>query len=419
MDNKKRNITGAYPGSSGAPQTKKVKNPAGSYPGKKAVSKREQPAAEPTEQVAEQTTAKRFRARMLFTKEALLQYRSTLIYYSCILVVSILLATWICDVGNELLGLIRLDREVTVTIEKDSSLGDVADVLADADIIDHPVIFEFYCKLKNTESFSEGDYTVNCKDDYNHIISSLKASKEKNKTLTFTVREGQTQEEIVTELCDSLKYLKREELENVLQNYDFSEYSFLEDLPARNYRLEGYLYPGEYEMKEGESALAVVERMLDRFEEQVLNEENKKLIDRSDYSLDELITLASILQKEGGKSLAKGAQVYFNRLESDFPYLQSQATVAYILPAEHEAITKDDIKVDDPYNTYRNEGLTPGPITNPGKAAIGAVLSPEETDAEFFVTGENGTMYFAESLSEHRRNMEKAKEPIRGTETVS
>ena len=421
MDQKKRNITGAYPGAGGTSQPKKKKNPAGSYPGKKALHKKEQPMEdlpipEPyEEEIIEKP--KRFRSKMIFSKENLRQYRNTLIYYTCMLVVSIFLAAWLCNVGNELLGLIRPDKETTVTIEEESSAKEVAKVLKEAGVINHPRVFSLYCKLEKAE-FESGDFTVNSKDDYNHIIYALSGSSEEHATQTFTIKVGQTQEEIVTMLCDELEYFEREPFEKVLQTYDFSEYSFLKDLPMRNYRLEGYLYPGEYEMQEGESALAVIERILDRFEEQVLTEENKELLEKSDYSLDELITLASILQMEGGDNMKKGAAVYFNRLESDFPYLQSQATVAYILPAEHGEITAEDIKVDDSYNTYRNEGIPTGPITNPGKDAISAVLAPEESEALFFVTDSKGKMTFADTLSAHRSNLKKVSKP-RGTETIS
>ncbi len=418
MDQKKRNITGAYPGAGGASPAKKIKNPAGSYPAPKKPSAKEQIKEErPLEQSV--ARPKKFQAKMLFSKENLLQYRNTLIYYSCILVVSIFLAAYLCGVGNEVLGLIRPDKEVIVTLEEGSSTGAIARELKKAGIIEHPVVFRLYSMLKKADGkYEHGEFTVNCKDDYNHIIATLRATSEDKKILSFEIHEGQTQEELVADLCDSKKYLEREELEKVLQTYDFSDYSFLKKLPERNYRLEGYLYPGEYEMTKGESALAVVERILDRFEEQVLTEENKKLIKRSKYSLDELITLASILQEEGGKELAKGAQVYFNRLKSNFPYLQSQATIAYILPAGHEKISAEDLTARDSYNTYLNEGLTPGPIGNPGKEAIGAVLSPEATEALYFVTAENGAMYFAESASEHRENLRRVESLVGGTETV-
>lgn len=426
MDDKKRNVTGAYPGAGGAPRPKKNTNPSGAYPGRRPAGDAGQPAEKAAgvpqaEEAGQVAPKKKFRFSDLFTKETMQKYWKTMVYYSCIFVVSVLLAAWICGIGNEVLGLIRPDKEITVNIAENSSTMQIAKELKKAGIIDHPYVFRFYCKLKKADGkFKFGEYTINCQKDYNQIISALKKSAADKTTVSFTIEPGYTQEDLVTTLCDSLGYCSREELENVLQNYDFSDYSFLAKLPKRNYRLEGYLYPGEYEMYEGESALAVVERILDRFEEQVLTEENKKKISASKYTLDELITLASILQKEGGNELERAAGIYMNRLKStELPYLESQATVAYILPAGHGTITATDIKTDDPYNTYRNAGLPTGPISNPGAAAIAAVLTPGETDELYFVTQSDGTMLFASNDSDHLKNLKKAGEAPRGTGTVS
>ncbi len=454
MDDKKRNITGSYPGAGGATRPKSNGNPAGSYPGRKpavseptrvipaeptiAVPKIDntkvmpnvKPETKPAESGAEQPTGdaqeapakkKKFKFSMLFSKETMQKYWKTLVYYSCILIASVLLSCWICDVGNEVLGLIRPEKEVTVTIPEKSSLGGIAKELKKADVIDHPVIFQLYCKLKKAGGdFQSGEYTIDCSGDYNQLIRALRRTAANKTMVEFKIEAGDTQEDVVTTLCDSLGYLERKELEEVLQKYDFTDYSFLKDLPERNYRLEGYLYPGTYEMYEGESALAVVKRILSRFEEKVLTDDNNKKIKASKYSLDELITLASILEKEGGKDLAHAAGVYYNRLNSkDFPYLESQATVAYILPHGHGTITGTDIKTNDPYNTYRNKGLTPGPIANPGADAVTAVLEPEETNDFYFVTQSNGDTLFASSGTAQKSNLNKAGEGARGTGTVS
>ncbi|MBQ8895109.1 MAG: endolytic transglycosylase MltG [Clostridia bacterium] len=423
MADNKRNVTGSYPGAGGAPRPKKNTNPSGSYPGRKkaeAEPVKEVPQPQKTAPPAEKPKKKRFDFKALFSKEILQKYWKTMVYYACILVVSVLLASWICHVGNEVLALIRPDKEITVTIPEKSSVKEIAGAMKEAGIIDHPNIFTLYCKLKKEgDKFQFGEYTINCNLDYNQIIRALKRSAADKTMVSFTVEPGDTQEDLMTTLCDSLGYLEREELEDVLQNYDFSEYSFLKKLPKRNYRLEGYLYPGTYEMYEGESALAVVQRVLDRFQEMVLTEENNKKIKNSKYSLDELITLASILQKEAGGSYAHAAGVYYNRLESEFPYLESQATVAYILPSGHGAVTTADIKTSDPYNTYRNEGLPTGPISNPGADAIAAVLTPEETADQYFATGEDGTTLFAADAAGHQVNLKKAGENARGTGTVS
>ncbi len=457
MDDKKRNITGSYPGAGGASKPKRNSNPSGSYPGKKRFSSEVERKVEPSEptiaipkvkekpakkkkpaeekktvpvQPAEEifTPAaepapkkKKFKFSTLFSKETMKKYRNTLIYYSCILIASVLLAAWLCGIGNEVLGLIRPDKEITVTIPEKSSTLEIAKELKNAEIIDHPYVFTLYCKLKKAGSdFQSGEFTINCKGDYNQLIRALRRKTANKTKVSFTIESGYTQEDLVITLCDSLGYLEREELEDVLQNYDFSDYSFLKDLPERNYRLEGYLYPGTYEMYEGESPLAVVKRILNKFEEMVLTEENNGKIQASGYTLDQLITLASVLQKEAGGELPHAAGVYFNRLKSEtFPYLESQATVAYILPAGHGTVDANDIKTDDPYNTYRNTGLPTGPISNPSIDAIAAVLTPAETEDFYFVTTADNKMLFSADQAGHKGNLKKAGENPRGTGTVN
>ncbi|MBR6793753.1 MAG: endolytic transglycosylase MltG [Clostridia bacterium] len=443
MDDKKRNITGSYPGKGGA-QPKTNRNPSGSYPGKKrwaeeptrvvpkAEATREMPKAEPIEEpilAAEEPVVKKepapkkkkIKLSKLFSKDMMGRYWKTLAYYSCILVVSVLLAAWLCHVGNEVLGLIRPDKEITVTIPEKSGLPAIAKELKKADIIDHPNVFMLYCKLKKAGGdFQSGEFTVNCKGDYNQLIRTLRRNTANKTKVSFTIEPGDTQEDLVVTLCDSLGYLEREELESVLQTYDFSDYSFLKKLPKRNYRLEGYLYPGTYEMYEGESALAVVQRILDKFQEMVLTNENNIKIHASEYSLDELITLASIVQAEAGSELPRAAAVYFNRLkDKDFPYLQSQATVRYILPAGHGAVNANDIRTDDPYNTYRNSGLPTGPIMNPGADAIAAVLDPADSEDLYFVTQSDGKTLYSADKAGWQSNLKKAGENARGTGTVS
>lgn len=454
MSDQKRNITGSYPGSSGNRSSRRTSNPFGSYPGKsrpapeqpkktepapldpveepsvqepkpekrlfnfkKNKSQKPSASAEPTK---EKEPRKKRRLSALFSKETLNRYWKTLAYYGCILVASVVLAGWICHVGNELFALIRPDKEYTVTIEEKSSTKEIAAALKEAGIIDHPVVFRLYCKLKKADGkFQFGEYTINCQRDYNQIIAALKRSAANKTMVKFTIQPGDTQEDLVTTLCDSLDYLEREELEKVLQTYDFSDFSFLKDLPERNYRLEGYLLPGEYETYNGESALAVVRRILTRFQEQVLTEENKKLITASGYSLDQIVTLSSVLQLEADQSLPKAAGVLLNRLKNQkFPYLQSRATVAYALPADNGPVTVADIRIEDPYNTYRVAGLPKGAICNPGLEAITAVLKPEKTECLYFVTGSDGTVRFAATEAEHLNNIKQSGEAPRGTGTV-
>lgn len=423
MSDKKRNVTGSYPAGGKKPVKK---NPTGSYSGEKRLFadylKEEEPISVQEEVQKEAPSApkkKKARLNRTFWKDLLNKYWKTLVYYTCILVASVALAAWICDIGNEVLGLVRPDKEYTVTIGENSSTETIADTLKEAGVIDHPVVFRLYCKLKKADGkFQFGEYTLNSKRDYNQLISALKRAPSNKSSVSFVINAGDTQEDIVTTLCDTLKFFEREELEDVLQNYDFSDYTFLKNLPKRNYRLEGYLCPGTYEAYEGESALAVVQRLLDAFQAQMLTEENQQKIASSGYSLDQLITLASILQKEGGNAPAKEAGVYFNRLKNQaFPYLQSTATVAYILPAG-SVVSGSDIKTTDPYNTYRVAGLPSGPIANPTPEMFGAVLAPETTDAQYFAVQADGKTLFAVTQAEHLKNIKLTGEGARGTGTI-
>lgn len=447
MADNKRNITGSYPGAEGAKRPKKKINPAGSYPGAKpkepdfkiaasGTAKAEQTEApvkkqaptpkeapvkkEPTKKAPVKKAKAPKDKKKLFTADFFKKYGRSMAYYAAILLVSIFLACWVCSIGNEVLGLVREDKEVTVTIEKKSTPAEVGEILKKEGVIDHPKVFELYCKLKKQGKFMNGEFVVNIRYDYNQLIKTLKADSKEKQEVSFTIEPGYTQEDFVEVVCDSLKYLEREELEEVLQKYDFSDdFSWLGNLPDRGYRLEGYLLPGTYKMKEGESAYAIVYRILSQFEEKVLTDKNLKKIEKSGYTLDELVTVASILQKEGGEDMKKGAGVYFNRLkDKKYSYLDSQATIAYFLSADHGAVTKDDLKIKDPYNTYRNTGLPEGPISNPSAAVLEAVFNPTETSNFYFVTREDGKMLFSTTAEAHSANIKKAGSNLRGTGTI-
>ena len=149
--------------------------------------------------------------------------------------------------------------------------------------------------------------------------------------------------------------------------------------------------------------------MLARFDEvyHQAYRERAKALSMTDH---ELITLASIIEREamGDADRELVAGVFHNRLKSTtYPYLESCATVQYILKERKPVLTVADTKIDSPYNTYRNPGLPSGPIASPGEAAIRAALYPAETDYLFFVLDSTGTHRFASTYAEHQENMRK------------
>ena len=125
-------------------------------------------------------------------------------------------------------------------------------------------------------------------------------------------------------------------------------------------------------------------------------------------TVDQVVNLASLIQMEAKYSTdySMVSSVFHNRLNSNYygKKLESCATVQYILPERKERITNEDTQIDNPYNTYRNAGLPPGPISNPTLKAIRAALYPEETNYYFFLNDIKGELLFAKTLGEHNAN---------------
>jgi UPF0755 protein len=174
--------------------------------------------------------------------------------------------------------------------------------------------------------------------------------------------------------------------------------------------LEGYLFPETYSLSRHADAAALVRLMVAQFE-RVLTLELRQAVEPGQVSVHQLITLASIVEKETARSdeRAMVAAVYGNRLRIGMP-LQCDPTVIYALQRAGRYvgnIRRDDLAFDSPYNTYRYPGLPPGPIASPGRAALEAVLHPAAADFVYFVSRNDGSHAFARSLSDHNKNVQK------------
>lgn len=175
---------------------------------------------------------------------------------------------------------------------------------------------------------------------------------------------------------------------------------------AQKYRvksphLEGYLYPDTYFFSKIDSESKMLEAMVKRFFQEI-NSRFKDSIQKSVLSLEEIVTLASIVEKETGKPSERPliASVFFNRLKKGMR-LQSDPTTIYGIKDFNGNITKADLLTWTPYNTYRISGLPPGPIASPGGDAIAAVLAPEPSDYLYFVSRNDGSHVFSKTYQEH------------------
>ncbi len=174
--------------------------------------------------------------------------------------------------------------------------------------------------------------------------------------------------------------------------------------------LEGYLFPDTYSMPRRADAATLVAAMVDRFLK-VLTPEMQERARARGLSIRELVTLASIVEKETGKADERPevAAVYANRLRIGMA-LQCDPTVIYALQRAGRYdgnLRRDDLQLDSPYNTYRYPGLPPGPIAAPGSDSIDAALSPADAPYLYFVSRNDGSHEFARTLDEHNRNVQK------------
>ncbi len=182
---------------------------------------------------------------------------------------------------------------------------------------------------------------------------------------------------------------------------------FIQSLGLDVGSLEGYLYPESYFFSKRVGSEGILRALAKRFRA-VYTPEMEKRAEEIGMTRQEVVTLASIIEKETSVEGERPviSAVFHNRIKKKIP-LQSDPTVIYGLPNFNGNLTRKNLKMYSPYNTYRIKGLPPGPIANPGKASLLAALYPEVSDYLFFVSKNDGTHYFSKTLTEHNRAVQK------------
>lgn len=235
-------------------------------------------------------------------------------------------------------------------------------------------------------------------------------------TVTVAFPEGLTLVQIAEKLeenkvCDASEFIALTNNTDYIQTLGYTFTKDIANADERAFYLEGYIFPDTYEFYKGESPERALKRFLDNTELKLTAEYRKRAEDLG-YTLDEIITLASVVQEESytNASVKNVASVLHNRLKSaSFPKLQCDVTIHYIndYVSASEYLSGDTGVFAERYNTYKCEGLPVGPITNPGLAAIEAALYPAETDYYYFVTDSEWNYYYAETYAQHKANCSK------------
>lgn len=229
---------------------------------------------------------------------------------------------------------------------------------------------------------------------------------------TLRVVEGYRNSDIADLLVEN-NLATAAEFAKAQQNYDTSKFSFLASKPA-NLDLEGYLYPDTYRVFASSTAEEIITKMLSNFDKK-LTPQMRADIKASGKTVNEIITMASIIEKEAPISYKNGdnqdakiiSGIFWHRLKTGQP-LQSCATLAYVLGVNKEQYSEADTKTESSYNTYIKKGLPPGPISNPGILAIEAAIYPISSDYNYFLTPSGSQkIVYASTYEEHLRNKNK------------
>jgi len=285
---------------------------------------------------------------------------------------------------------IALDNIITIdfNIRSGDSVKEIASSLTKSGLIRSPMAFFIYVKLAGFEKkLQAGDFRLNTGMDMYKIMSELTHG---TTDIWITIPEGWRVEEIASKLN---------------KDFDIPESEFLK------YAEEGYMFPDSYLIPKEATAQAIVAIFKDNFVKKY-QEINKKS-DTNKLTLDEIVILASIVEREGKTDLDRPeiAGILINRLNNNWP-LQVDATLQYVSGYQSSEktwwkknLTLDDKNLKSEYNTYANTGLPPKPISNPGLSALKAVVNPNKSEYMFYLHDNGGNIHYARTIEEHNDNI--------------
>ncbi len=313
----------------------------------------------------------------------------------------------------------KSDIKVDVVIPQGSSTVQIADILAENDLIDQPLIFRAYSKLTRRDGrYQAGIYSLSANMGYQKLTDRIIAGNPRE-TATVTIPEGYTIDQIAKKLEENNVCTSADFYDALLhETYDFD---FFDSIPqasdggkyaGRIYRLEGYLFPDTYEFFTESSGKSVVKKFLSNFNSKITIE-MKSAMQSQGLTLDDVVIMASIAQKEAANiaELSKVTRVLYNRLDSDYTRLECDSTALYVKDLAPN--TADAEAIGTAYNTYLRAGLTAGAICNPGLDALQAAVFPSDdayvSECYYFANDTAGNTYYSKTFSQHVATCRKYK----------
>ena len=317
---------------------------------------------------------------------------------------------------------------VTVQIPEGANVQTIGSTLEKSGLIKHGVIFAFYAKYKNYSDLKSGYYSLQKSMSTEDIIHELQkggtAEAQEPALANLTIPEGYTIDQIaqaVGQLQGDFKepltadaFLAKVQDDSFISQEVAKYPSLLESLPTKEsgvrYRLEGFLFPATYSIKESTTIESLIDEMLATMDKTLAP--HYSAIKSKNLTVNELLTIASLVEKEGAKTEDRKliAGVFYNRLNLGMP-LQSNIAILYAQGKLGQKISlADDAGIDttinSPYNVYTKAGLMPGPVDSPSLDAIEASINQTKSDNLYFVANvTDGKVYYAATQEEHDRNV--------------
>ena len=337
------------------------------------------------------------------------------------IVLAVILAFVAISCINDILAIGRDSEKIyTVTIPSNASTRSVIRILDKQGLIKNSLFCNIIAEVQHfrSDNYIPGIYYVTESMGLEGMLLQFKSTQTTGETVRLTFPEGYNVDQIMAKL-EKYEVCSTALFKQTLRDVDFSnEYDFLASLKDKDQRyiyVEGYLYPDTYDFYVGENPASVIRKFLDNFKEK-WTEEYQEKAKSANMTMDEVITLASLIQKEayGAEQMPDVSSVIHNRLNYSalFPTLKCDCTLYYVKNFIKKNVTDPSLAeaLNNRYNTNDCIGLPIGAICNPGDDAIKAALNPNETKYYFFAHDNNNKIYLAANESDHNNNLREINE---------
>ena len=292
-----------------------------------------------------------------------------------------------------------------VHVKVGMTTADIADMLHEKQLVKNPKAFKFEARFKGlANKLQAGMYKIEGGMSNGAIVNEF--ANGRIELIDFIVPEGFNVVKTGRKL-ESLGLGSAEKFIELAKNY--APYDYMKtDNPHVIFKSEGFLYPATYKVPYGASEEEYLHIFVRHFNEVMKKNGVLDTVKKRDLNMRDVVNMAAMVEMEAvyAEEQPRIAGVFLKRVEIGMP-IQSDTTIQYILGAQKETITFKDTEIDNPYNTYQNYGLPPGPIGSPSLSAIQAVLEPEQTDYLYFVAQNDGHHRFSRTYAEHLRAIDE------------